>query len=594
MPPEDVRVPRMPPALASGVERLAANWEAGDRIRRLWDGDAALWTGADERRWLGWLRLVPPLQSELARLNAFSAQVAERGYEHAVLMGMGGSSLCPDVLRQCFEPVPGAPVLHVLDSTDPAQVRAIDERVDYRRALFIVASKSGTTLEPDLFLRYFLARAREELGAAAGYRFVAITDPGSRLERLAQEERFGRVFHGVPSVGGRFSALSSFGFVPAAVMGLDLERLAGSAAAMRAACDVGTPLRANPGAMLGLALAAACGGGRDKLTFVMSPAYRPLGAWLEQLLAESTGKRGVGLIPIDGEDVAPPEAYGGDRMFAYVRDDAAPDSEQDAAVDKLQQAGQPVIRLSLTGPYGLAGEFYRWEFATAVAGSVMGINPFDQPDVEASKVETRNLTAAYESGEALAAEEPILQDGTVSVYADAMNAAALSRAGSVGDLAAVLAAHCSRIQPGDYLALLAFVEMSAAHARPLQRIRHAVRDAMGAATSVGFGPRFLHSTGQAYKGGPGTGVFIQFTCDDARDVPIPGRRASFGVVKAAQARGDYRVLSARGRRLLRLHLSGDVLAGLDRVAELIELKLPRDDLNPSPNSRLPQHVHFEP
>ena len=561
---------RVPSALTGAVDRLAADWETGDRIARLWDGDASLWTGADEARWLGWLRVVPPADATLEALDSLVRDVRTAGVEHAVLMGMGGSSLCPDVLRQCFGRIGEAPALHVLDSTDPAQVRSVEERIDFRRTLFIVASKSGTTLEPDLFLRYFLARARQALGPQAGARFMAVTDPGSQLEGLARAEGFRHVFHGVPSIGGRFSALSNFGLVPAAVMGLDVRLLVERAAAMRAACEPGAPPRANPGAVLGLTLAAAAAAGRDKVTFVISPAYGALGAWLEQLLAESTGKDGVALIPVDGEDVGPPHVYGNDRLFVYMRDEAAPDAGQDAAVAGLEAAGQPVIRLGLRDPYDLSAEFYRWELATAVVGSVMGINPFDQPDVEASKVETRRLTTAYEDEGALPAEQPIWQDGELAVYADESNAAELAAGEGGRDLKALLAAHCARLAAGDYLALLAYVEMTDAHARPLQRIRHHIRNGCGAATAVGFGPRFLHSTGQAYKGGPNTGVFIQITCDDGEDLPVPGRRYGFGVVKAAQARGDFQVLSSRGRRLLRLHLTGDVAAGLNRIADLVE------------------------
>ena len=570
----------VPPVLASALNNLAADWESDDGVSRLWRGDAALWTGADEGRWLGWLRVVPVSSGELKSLEALQREVRAGGFEHAVLMGMGGSSLCPDVLRQCFERPAGALQLHVIDSTDPAQVRAVDARIDYGRALFIVASKSGTTLEPDLFLRYFAARARQALGASAARQFVAITDPGSQLEQLARAERFGHLFHGVPAIGGRFSALSNFGLVPAAVMGLEVERLAARAAAIRAACEADVPLLENPGAMLGLMLAAGARIGRDKLTFVMSPAYKPLGAWLEQLLAESTGKNGVGLIPVDGEKVGPPEVYRDDRLFVYVRDQLAPDAAQDAAVEGLEAAGRPVIRLVLKDAYDLAAEFYRWEFATAVAGSAMGINPFDQPDVEASKVETRRLTVAYETEGTLPAEEPIIRDGSISVYADRMNAEVIAGRAGDGRLESVLGAHCDRIGPGDYLALLAYVEMADRHARPLQRIRHAVRDARGAATSVGFGPRFLHSTGQLYKGGPNTGVFIQITCDDSADLPVPGRRSTFGVVKAAQASGDYQVLSDRGRRLLRLHLTGNVAVGLDRIADLVRQNVHRGEAGP--------------
>ena len=570
MPPEDSIASPVPPALKPAFDRLAQDWEAGDRIRRLWDGDATLWTGAGEARWLGWLRVVPAADAALETLDALAHQVRTAGFEHAVLLGMGGSSLCPDVLRQCFGRRPGAPALHVLDSTDPAQVRSVERGIDYRRTLFIVSSKSGTTLEPDLFLRYFSARARAERGAGEGARFIAVTDPGSQLEELARAQGFWRVYHGVPSIGGRFSALSNFGLAPAAVMGLDVRRLLARAAAMRSACAAGVPLRDNPGAMLGLLLAAGASAGRNKVTFVISPTYRPLGAWLEQLLAESTGKDGVALIPVDGEDVGRPDVYGDDRLFVYVRDEAAPDGGRDAAIDRLERAGQPVIRLSLRDPYDLAAEFYRWEFATAVAGAAMGINPFDQPDVEASKVETRRLTAAYEAEGALPAEQPVLQDGGIAVHADPANLAALAAGRERLSPGGLLAAHCRRLGAGDYFALLAYVEMREEHAHPLRRIRHAVREASGAATAVGFGPRFLHSTGQAYKGGPDSGVFIQITCDDGEDLPLPGRRYSFGVVKAAQARGDYRVLADRGRRLLRLHLTGDVAAGLNRVADLVQ------------------------
>lgn len=557
-----------PPALTAAFDRLAAEWESGQRIARLWNGDAALWTGADEARWLGWLRAVPASDAALAPVEALAREVAAEGLEHAVLMGMGGSSLCPDVLRQCFARPAGAPRLHVLDSTDPAQVRAVEARIDYQRTLFIVASKSGTTLEPELFRRYFADRAHAALGTDAARRFVAITDPDSALDRLARAERFGALLHGKPDIGGRFSALSNFGLAPAAVMGLDVRRLTASATAMRAACEPDRPLRENPGAVLGLLLAAGASAGRDKLTFVMSPTCQPLGAWLEQLLAESTGKSGVGLIPIDGEEVGPPAVYGNDRLFVYLRDQTAPDPAQDTAVDKLEAAGHPVIRLALQDNYALGAEFYRWEFAAAVAGAALGINPFDQPDVEASKVETRRLTAAYETAGALPAEQPLARAGEIALYADPPNAAALSRGASSNSLEDLLAAHLRRINPGDYLALLAYVEISPPHAQPLQRIRRLVRNTLGNATSIGFGPRFLHSTGQLYKGGPDTGVFIQITCDDHADVPVPGCNYGFGMVKAAQARGDYQVLAARDRRLLRLHLAGTVTSGLDHLADL--------------------------
>lgn len=559
-------VTSVPVLLDDAVERLAVEWDADGRMARLWAGDASLWTGAGEGEWLGWLQVVGAQRTRVGELRALQREVLEQGFEHAVLLGMGGSSLCPEVLRRSFGRVAGAPDLRVLDSTDPAQVVSIEQRIDYERTLFVVSSKSGTTLEPNIFLSYFAERARGRAGPGGG-RFVAVTDPGSQLEGLAVREGFRHVFHGVPSIGGRYSALSDFGLVPAAVMGLDVGRLLDRAEAMRSACLPSRPLRANPGAMLGLTLGAAARAGRDKVTFVIAPAYRSLGGWIEQLLAESTGKDGTGLIPVDGEAVGTCDLYGDDRIFVHLRDEAAPDGGPDPALAELERAGHPVVRLGLRDPHDLGGEFFRWELATAVAGAVLGINPFDQPDVEASKVETRRLTAAYEAGAALPDEQELARDGQLVLYA-APAAGAPAGEEAQGPLAARLAAHCGQAGAGDYLALLAYVEMSAANERVLQRVRHALRSTFRVATTVGFGPRFLHSTGQAHKGGPNSGVFIQITCDDAVDVPVPGRRCSFGAVKAAQARGDLQVLAARGRRVLRLHVAGNLLDGLNRLADL--------------------------
>ena len=559
-------VTSVPAPLEDAVERLAVEWEADDRMARLWAGDASLWTGAGESEWLGWLQVVGAQRARVGELRALQREVVDQGFEHAVLLGMGGSSLCPEVLRRSFGRTAGAPDLRVLDSTDPAQVRAVEQGIDYERTLFIVSSKSGTTLEPDIFLSYFAARAGRRPGQV-GSRFVAVTDPGSRLERLAVDEGFRRVFHGAPGIGGRYSALSDFGLVPASVMGLDVGRLLDRAEAMRSACLPSRALRANPGAMLGLTLGAAVRAGRDKVTFVVASAYRSLGAWLEQLLAESTGKDGTGLVPVDGETPGGCELYGDDRIFVHLRDEAAADGGLDRVVAGLEQGGHPVVRLGLSDPHDLGAEFFRWEVATAVAGSVLGINPFDQPDVEASKIETRRLTAAYEAGQPLPDEQPLARDGELALYASPAGGVPAGEAED-GSLAARLAAHCGQAGAGDYLALLAYVEMSAANEEALQRVRHALRRAFRVATCLGFGPRFLHSTGQVHKGGPNSGVFIQITCDDAADVPVPGRRYSFGVVKAAQARGDLEVLAARGRRVLRLHVTGNLLDGLNRLADL--------------------------
>ncbi len=554
----------LPGALAAAVEAELREWDSRGGTRRLWAGDASLWTGADEAGWIGWIGVVEAQLDHLAPLEAIREEAKRERFAHAVLLGMGGSSLCPEVLKETFGPLGGYPELHVLDSTDPAQVMAIEDKVDLRRTLFIVSSKSGSTLEPRLFKAYFFERVNELVGAEeAGRRFLAVTDPGSTLEQEAAADGFRRIFSGVKSVGGRYSALSNFGLVPAAIMGLDVERLLDEAERMLYACAPGVPAAENPGLVLGTILGVLGTRGIDKVTIVASPGLYHLGAWLEQLLAESTGKQGKGLIPVDRERPGPPAVYGDDRLFVYVRLDAAPDAAQDAALDALERAGRPVVRIHVATTYDLAEEFFRWEVATAIAGAILGINPFDQPDVEASKLATRTLTSEYEQRGRLPEEMPFYAGEGVRLFADARNAEALRKAaGSHPSLDAYLGAHLDRLRPGDYFALLAYVARNPRHEQALQSARHRVRDRKRVATCLGFGPRFLHSTGQAYKGGPNTGVFLQITCDDARDLAVPGRKYTFGAVKAAQARGDFQVLAERGRRALSVHLGPDVEAGL--------------------------------
>ena len=474
-------------------------------------------------------------------------------------------------MRRTFGKVPGFPELHVLDSTDPAQVKAVESAVDLSRTLFIVSSKSGSTLEPNIFEQYFFERVKEVVGAAeAGSRFVAITDPDSKMQHVAEGDGFRRVFFGWPNIGGRYSALSDFGLVPAAAMGVDVAQFLDRTEAMVCACMPTVPVDENPGVVLGTILGmAARHGGRDKVTIVASPGIASLGSWLEQLVAESTGKEGKGVIPIDRETPQDPATYGGDRIFVYVRLQPAADSAQDDFVAAIERAGHPVVRIELDDRYDLGQELFRWEIATAVAGSILGIHPFDQPDVEASKTATRKLTTAYEASGALPPESPFFisraqaQGQEISLFTDQANTAALVGAlTGPPTLTALLGAHLARLQPGDYFALLAYIEMNDAHERALGAIRDRVLSAKRVATCLEFGPRFLHSTGQAYKGGPNTGVFLQITCDDAADLPVPGQRYTFGVVKAAQARGDFEVLAQRGRRVLRAHVGRDVGAGL--------------------------------
>jgi transaldolase/glucose-6-phosphate isomerase len=555
----------LPQSLQAAVARKLTEWASERKARRLWARDASLWTGRDEGQWLGWLGVAQDQQADVHRLTRLSELARTDGFTDVLLLGMGGSSLCPDVLKSTFGKIDGFPELHVLDSTDPAQVKTFQDSIDFARTLFIVSSKSGSTLEPNIFKDYFFDQLVQRVGRRqAGRHFIAITDPGSTLQQAAERDSFRRVFFGWPSIGGRFSALSDFGLVPAALMGVDVAKFLDRAEEMICACMPSVPVDQNPGVILGILLGVAASQfGRDKVTIVSSPGIGSFGSWLEQLLAESTGKNGRGLIPIDREALGPPDAYGFDRMFVYLRLMSAPDAAQDAWADALERAGHPVIRLGLDDPYDLGEEFFRWEFATAVAGSVLGVHPFDQPDVEASKTATRKLTADYEKSGVLPAETPIFTSKGIDLFTDETNAAILTK-GARGEctLIAYLRAHLNRLAAGDYCALLAYVEMNASNRRLLQAIRKAIGDARRAATCLEFGPRFLHSTGQAYKGGPASGVFLQITCDDAADMLVPGRKYTFGVVKAAQARGDFQVLVQRERRALRAHLGADVASGL--------------------------------
>jgi transaldolase/glucose-6-phosphate isomerase len=559
---------KLPAALAASVKTNLEDWRAGDKVRRMWKHDASLWTGTDEANWLGWLDITAEQIARGEKLRAAVADVKKENFTDILLLGMGGSSLCPDVLRVTFGKIAGFPQLHVLDSTDPAQVKAFENEVDLARTIFIVSSKSGTTLEPNIFKQYFFERVKQTIGAdKAGSRFIAITDPGSKMQQVAEGDHFRHIFPGLPSIGGRYSALSNFGVVPAAIMGLDLSRFLGRTQEMVEACGAGVPADQNPGVVLGIILGTAARNGRDKVTLITSPGISSLGAWLEQLMAESTGKQGKGIVPIDREDVGPPEVYGNDRVFAYVRLESSPDKAQDAKVAALEQAGHPVVRILLGDVYDLGQEFFRWEIATAVAGSVIGINAFNQPDVEASKIATRNLTNEYEKTGSLPAEKPVIEDNGIKLFTDPVNAEALAKAaGSDKSLAGYLRAHIKRVGAGDYFALLAYIHMDEKHETLLQKLRQALRDKKRVATCLEFGPRFLHSTGQAYKGGPNSGVFLQVTCDDAADLPVPGQTYTFGVVKAAQARGDFQVLAERGRRALRVHLGKDLASGLARLS----------------------------
>jgi transaldolase/glucose-6-phosphate isomerase len=556
------------PEMKTAYETELEVWRKNGLIRRLWAGDKSLWTGADEDKWLGWLHVIEQELADVGLLKGFAADVKRRNFTDVVLLGMGGSSLGPEVLSETFGQQTGWPHFHMLDSTDPAQIKAIEQAVDLSKTLFIVSSKSGSTLEPNIFMDYFFDRVGVVRGKdKAGEHFVAVTDPGSSLERRAEQLGFAHIFHGVPSIGGRYSVLSKFGLVPAAAMGLDVKRLLETALLMERACGSDVPPSENSGIKLGIALGvAATRFGRNKVTIIASPEIADLGAWLEQLLAESTGKHGRGLIPLADEPPATPEHYGNDRFFAYLELDGRAAQSQQDAVAALEKAGHPIAKIRVKDIWHIGQEFFRWEIATAVAGKIIDIDPFDQPDVEASKVKTSALTEAYEKSHSLPKEDPVFRENGVALYADPRNAAQLGRHNT---LAGYLKSHFGRVKAGDYVALLPYIQRDETHTRAMTAMRTRIRDKTHAATCLGFGPRFQHSTGQAYKGGPNSGVFLQLTCDDPADIDVPGHSYSFGVVKAAQARGDLDVLVERDRRALRVHVK-DVDAGLKELARAID------------------------
>lgn len=559
---------KLPEDLAQAVAATLDDWQTNNKVQKLWNGDASLWTDTDENKWLGWLNITADQLADLDHLTSIAAAVKKAGFSHVLLLGMGGSSLCPEVLSMTFGKTPDFPHLLVLDSTDPAQLQTREHEIDLANTLFVVSSKSGGTLEPNIFKQYFFERAKTVVGESeAGKHFIAITDPGSKMQQVAEADHFRQILFGRANIGGRYSALSDFGMAPAAIMGLDVKRFLESAQEMVDACKATAE---NPGVILGSIIGAASlpQFKRDKITILTSPGVHDLGAWLEQLLAESTGKDGLGLIPVDRERLAPPHAYGDDRLFVYLRLETDSDAELDAGVDVLERAGLPVIRIDINDTYQLGQEFFRWEMATAVAGAIMQVNPFDQPDVEASKIATRELTSSYEESGKLPEESPFFADDEVRLFTDARNLNEL-KLPDAPSFVQILKAHLGRLKRNDYFAVLAYVEMNEEHQAILQELRHAVRDKIGVATCLGFGPRFLHSTGQAYKGGPNSGVFLQVTCDDARDLQVPDQKYTFGVVKAAQARGDFTVLLDRRRRALRVHLGKDVSAGLQKLSAAI-------------------------
>ncbi|MFN2568776.1 MAG: bifunctional transaldolase/phosoglucose isomerase [Candidatus Dormibacteria bacterium] len=543
------------------VAAAMASAETATTAARLWERDPNLWKPGDSHHAavianrLGWLDVVGTMREELPNLLRLAAEVREEGVRDAVLLGMGGSSLCPEVLRASLGSAAGHPRLHVLDTTDPAAIASVTEAVEPRETLFIVASKSGTTLETLCHLSHFWEVVRESGITDPGRRFLAITDPGSSLATLAGERSFRRIFENPSDIGGRYSALSYFGLVPAAIMGLDVETLLDRADAMRMQCSAGIPGELNCGLVLGTVLGRLAITGRDKVTIVSSEPVAAFSLWVEQLIAESTGKEGRGIVPIGGEALGCPDVYGDDRLFVALRV-GSESSTLDSRIASLRQAGLPVVTIEMADLYDLGAEFFRWEFATAVAGAVMGIDPFDEPNVQESKDNTTRVLAESAAEGRVPEEPPTVSEYGTSVYggppADSLDGA--------------LSAFLGGVTPPDYIALMAYVTPSPANDAALQELRTALRDRHRTATTLGFGPRFLHSTGQLHKGGPNTGVFIQITADDAGDVPIPGRPFTFSLLKRAQARGDLLSLRSHGRRVIHVHVGADVEMGVRRLS----------------------------
>jgi transaldolase/glucose-6-phosphate isomerase len=558
--------------LQAEVDRALTRAETEQFARRVWEKDPALWKPNPSEQSeitdrLGWLTVTETMREALPRLRALRNDVRAAGMTHAVLLGMGGSSLAPEVLRETFGTAEGQPQLIVLDTTDPATILDAEREIDLVHTIFIVASKSGGTIETLTQFAYFYEKVQAIAGDQAGRQFLAITDPGTKLETMGHDHHFREVFLNPPDIGGRYSALSFFGLVPAAIIGVDVEKLLDRADAMRAACAPDRPAHENPGLRLGAILGTLANGGRDKVTLVMSPPISTFGYWIEQLIAESTGKEGKGILPVEGERLGPPEVYGSDRLFVSCRTEQGFDAGQDEALRALAAAGQPVVALPLRDRYDLGAEFFRWEFATAIAGALLGINAFDQPNVQEAKDRTDAILKQYAAEKALPRPPAILRTEQVAIVAGEDEAHRLAEAVS---LQAALEAYLRQVRPGDYVALLAYVRRGAATQEALERIRLRIRDLCHVATTLGYGPRFQHSTGQLHKGGANNGVFIQFVADDHEDAPIPGRPFTFGTLKQAQALGDLQALEAHERRAIRINLGASIAGGLGEVGQALD------------------------
>lgn len=550
------------PVIKGGLEKLNQQ----NAAQRIWNGDASFWKSDNQTQEaihnrLGWLTVANAMQEKCSEITNFVNEARQAGYQSAVLLGMGGSSLCPEVLRLTFGIAPGYLKLFVLDTTDPDTILSVEQQVDLNTTLFIVASKSGKTLETLSQFKYFYDKVSQLGGTNAGEHFIAITDAGTSLEQLAREHTFRHIFTNPADIGGRYSALSFFGLVPGALIGVDIEKLLSRAQQMMQECAADHPAQDNPGLWLGAALGMlATEQGRNKITFAISPGIASFGLWVEQLIAESTGKEGRGLVPIASEELGKPQDYGDDRVFVYLRLDGSQNSQLNDAIETLVAAGQPEIHYDLRDNYDLGTQFFLWEFAIATAGFFLDINPFDEPNVQESKDNTNNILAQYEKQGQLPQPQPVLRQDNITIYGPASNTRMLTN---------YLHTFLSQVRPGDYIALMAYVQQTGESEGALEDLRVRLRDLYKVATTLGFGPRFLHSTGQLHKGGANNGVFIQITGQDQHDIPIPGKPYTFGILKAAQALGDFYSLENHQRRVISISIAGDLGQGLHTIEQAV-------------------------
>jgi transaldolase/glucose-6-phosphate isomerase len=559
------------PASRKDIDATCAKLDKEEFPSRLWRKDVSLWKKdpahqAIIRNSLGWLTVPQMMMEQAPVLREFADDVRGAHFQDVVLLGMGGSSLCPEVFARTFYSEPGYPRLHVLDSTVPDQIRAVEKRIDIAQTLFVVSTKSGGTVETLSHCAYFFDQAKARKGVLAGRSFVAITDPGTNLEQIARTNGFRRTFLNPPDIGGRYSALSYFGLVPAALIGIDVGAMLERAVRMQHSSAGCVRAEHNAGVSLGAALGAQYPAGRNKVTFILSPSIATFGLWLEQLIAESTGKESSGFVPISDEPIGPPDNYGDDRIFVYLRLEDGADPTHDNAVEALQKSGAPVVRITIVDRLGLGEEFMRWEIATATAGSLLGIDAFDQPNVQESKDNTGRLLKEFERSGKLPSEVPAAELGLVSLYCPPTTK---DRIGGVGDFDGLLKGFFKLANRGDYFAIMAYLAPGAVAEREIARIRVLARDRLKIATTFGYGPRFLHSTGQLHKGGPNTGLFLQITQDHDDNPPIPGSPYGFATLNEAQYLGDYESLQHHGRRVIRLHLHGDPETALGVVRHAI-------------------------